>query len=191
MTPRSIPAGPAARRRRLPIIGVVGSGDDPHGAASEEIGRLAARLGAHLLTGGGGGVMAAVSRAFAQTPGRRGLTIGILPAREDDPLRRPKEGYPNRWVEIPIATHLPRSGSEGCDPESRNHINVLTPTAIVALPGGGGTESEVRLALRYRRPVIAYPGDAPFFARFSGAIPLAKDLDTVARFLARHLGAGG
>ena len=44
-----------------------------------------ARMGVHLLTGGGGGVMEAVSRAFFETQGRRGLVIGILPAGDADP----------------------------------------------------------------------------------------------------------
>ena len=105
--------------------------------------------------------MAAVSKAFYDTPNRRGLVLGILPY--DESLERttggapsPKHGYPNQWVEIPVLTHLPLSGDRGTDPLSRNHINVLTSDVIVALPGGPGTLSEVTLAVKYERPVIAF-----------------------------------
>ena len=48
------------------------------------------------------------------------------------------------------------SGGSGTEPMSRNHINVLSSNVLVALPGGAGTASEVSLALRYGRPLIAY-----------------------------------
>src|SRR5262245_42721662 len=108
---------------RTPIVGVMGSGKHPHGDRASEIGQWLAREGVHLLTGGGAGVMAAVSQAFYETPNRRGLVIGIIPSAEGAIL--PKVGYPNQWVEIPIFTHLPLSGKRGTEPMSRNHINVL------------------------------------------------------------------
>ena len=98
--------------------------------------------GFHLLTGGGEGVMAAVSEAFAVVPDRRGLAIGVLPNANDDPLCSQPAGYPNRWVELAIRTHLPLSGVRGLGPLSRNHINVLTADVVIALPGGAGTSSE-------------------------------------------------
>jgi uncharacterized protein (TIGR00725 family) len=133
---------------RLPIVGVMGSGTAAHAERAARLGRFVAERGAHLLTGGGQGVMAAVSRAFAETPGRRGLALGILPSG--------KEGYPNDWIEVAVRTHLPLTGARGSQPLSRNHINVLTADVVVALPGGAGTLSEVRLALQYGRPLIAY-----------------------------------
>jgi uncharacterized protein (TIGR00725 family) len=98
--------------------------------------------------------MEAVSRAFFEVPDRRGAVIGILPGSTDGAA--PRHGYPNPWVEIAISTHLPLSGELGTDPFSRNHINVLTSDVLLALPGGAGTASEVRLALRYGRPLVAY-----------------------------------
>ncbi len=92
--------------------------------------------------------MAAVGRAFTQAPERVGLSIGVLPSDRD--------GYPNPWVEIAIATHLPLSGERGEEPMSRNHINILSSDAIVALPGGAGTRSEIRLARRYGKAIIAF-----------------------------------
>src|SRR5262249_29974491 len=109
-----------------------------------------------LLTGAGQGVMAAVSRVFAETAGRKGLVLGIVPSASPDKPETSKIGYPNAWVEVAIRTHLHLSGPHGEDPRSRNHLIALTASLLVALPGGPGTASEVRLALRYKTPVIAY-----------------------------------
>jgi len=142
----------------------MGSGVESHEERSKALGTGLAALGVHLLTGGGGGVMEAVSRAFCQAPNRAGCAIAVLPSASPDTPGTPKLGYPNPWVEIPIYTHLPRSGSHGLDPLSRNHVNVLSSNVLVALPGSAGTASEVALALRYEVPVIAYlerPSELP------------------------------
>ena len=67
---------------RRPIVGVMGSGNLSTPEA-EEVGRLVARLGAHLLTGGGGGQMEAVSHGFSRSELRSGLCIGVLPSKEE------------------------------------------------------------------------------------------------------------
>lgn len=148
--------------QRLPLVGVMGSGTHSHSHLSEPLGRWLASLPVHLLTGGGGGVMSAVSGAFARVEGRSGRVIGILPS--DETGLTPPPGYPNPWVEIPIQTHLAARGDGGADPNSRNHINILSSRAVVALPGGPGTASEVRLALDYGTPLLAFllsPRDIP------------------------------
>ena len=136
--------------KRLPIVGVMGSGREGHEARSRPLGEWLATEDVHLLTGGG--VMEAVSRAFFDVPNRRGLVLGVIRGDTDGSKKRD----PNPWVEIPIQTHLPLSGKQGTDPMSRNHINVLSSTVVIALPGAFGTASEVALALRYKRPLIAY-----------------------------------
>jgi uncharacterized protein (TIGR00725 family) len=156
---------------RRPIVGVMGSGTVAHSTQSAEIGRWLARQGVHLLTGGGGGTMAAVSRAFYETRARRGLVLAVIPSDSGGPPTMAKPGYPNRWVEICIRTHLPLSGSQGTDLRSRNHINVLSSDILIFLPGGAGTRSEMDLAIAYGRPAVAY---AP--ARFTRAVP-----DSIAR----------
>jgi len=157
----------------------MGSGAERHDELAAPLGRWIAVRGYHLLTGGGGGVMEAVSEAFASVRARRGLVIGVLKGRPD------AEGFvvgspPNRWVEVPVRTHLPLSGSEGTDLRSRNHINVLTADLVVGLPGGDGTRSEMELAVRYGRPVIAFVGATE---RPPGwpAIPLAATLEEFER----------
>jgi len=178
------------------IVAVIGSGHDADPSCAE-VGRLVATLGFDLLTGGGRGVMDAVSRAFFETSPRSGLVIGIIPA-EVQGLHRlenrtatgvvyePPDGYPNEWVEIAIYTHLPDSGERGTLRSSRNHINVLSADAIVALPGQAGTESEVWLATQYGIPIIAY-GDhrrAP-----PHGVRRAQSIDEVREFLQRSAGS--
>ena len=140
---------------RLPIVGVMGSSEHRHPARAWALGTWLATEGVHLLNGGGTGVMAAVSEAFAGVPGRRGLVIGVLPAPSSE-NPDPRVGYPNPWVDIAIRTHLPLLGERGSEPLSRNHINILSSDVIVALPGGSGTLSEVTLAQRYGRPIVAW-----------------------------------
>ena len=155
--------------RRLPIVAVIGSGDPDHGNPdlSEAVGRLIAEMGFHLLTGGGRGVMADAYRGFTSVPRRAGLALGIIPRSVTGDEE--KEGYPNPWVELPIHTHLAgRLGPDGED--SRNPINVLTAWRIIALPGSEGTRAEIRLAVRYGRPVLAVTdeGREPEEAGFLG-----------------------
>ncbi len=127
--------------------------------------------------------MESVSRTFHETPRRRGSVIGILPCAGGDPLRRPKPGYPNQWVEIPIATHLPLSGENGQDDLSRNHINILSADAVVAFPGGSGTLSEVKLALRYEKPVVAFLEDRAELPGIPEEVPVTGEVAGVRRFL--------
>jgi len=183
-----------ARRRAAAsrtVVAVIGSGrgTDPHAA---EVGHLIATLGHDLLTGGGRGVMEMASRAFFETSPRHGIVIGIVPgfvAGLDALEKRVAidvgydvpSGYPNEWVELAIYTHLPDSGAEGTLASSRNHINVLSADAIVALPGREGTESEIWLARQYGVPIVAYGNHAPH------GIPHAATRDALREFLVRSL----
>jgi predicted Rossmann-fold nucleotide-binding protein len=135
--------------------------------------------------------MSAVSEAFCEVRERRGLVIGVLPG-EGSAFESPspdglRSGYPNPWVEIPIVTHLPYSGHRGLDPLSRNHINVLSSTVLVALPGGAGTASEVALAVRYHRPVIAYLDDRNEIDGLPAEVVVASDLQAVQAFVRAHI----
>ena len=168
-------------RPRLPIVGVMGSGTQEHAELAQPVGRWLAGQGVHLLTGGGAGVMASVSRAFYETAGRKGLVIGIVPGSGDHRTPR-KPGYPNPWVEIPIFTHLPLTGVRGTESLSRNHINVLSSDVILALPGSAGTASEIRLALSYQRPVIAYLGSREDIPGLPPEVELATELAQVQEF---------
>ena len=163
-------------------IGVMGSGTDEHIGLANELGTLLARLGVNLLTGAGRGVMTSVSRAFTKSKRTRGICIGIVPCVPGD-RTVPKEGYPNPYVELAIFTHLPKTADEGTHPLSRNHINVLSSTAVVVLPGGKGTASEVSLALKYEKPLIVYAPEPRLAHSFPKAVRRATTIQEVHDFL--------
>lgn len=175
---------------RLPplhVVGVMGSGRDPHTARSRRVGEWLARAGYHLLTGGGSGVMAAVTEAFVGVADRPGRAVGILPAvppgAAGAAAGEAPPGYPNPWVEIAIRTHLHRLGAHGGDTGSRNHLNVLSSDALIILPGAEGTASEARLALHYGRPCIAYLADRSEVPGLPVDIPVAPRFERVAGFV--------
>jgi len=182
------PGEPPRPASRLPVVGVMGSGGEEHAARAEPLGKWLAEIGVHLLTGGGAGVMTAVGRGYHRAARRAGSVIGILPAAAGG--REAARGYPNPWVEIAVYTHLPRSGREGEDPLSRNHVNVLSADVVVALPGGEGTASEVRLALRYRRPVVAYVDTRADIPGLPAQVPVASGIEAVRAFVIERLGRG-
>jgi len=129
------------RERRAPYVAVIGDGDprgpDAHRLLewAEEIGLELARAGATVVTGGLGGVMEAASRGAR---GAGGQTIGILPGAD------PSEANP--FVSVPIATGLG---------VARNLVVVTSADAVVAVGGRHGTLSEIGLALRMGRQVVA------------------------------------
>jgi uncharacterized protein (TIGR00725 family) len=118
-------------------IAVIGAGDAPAGVCelAYAVGRELAERGAALICGGRGGVMAAAADG-ARSGG--GLTIGVLPGynREDA----------NPHIEIAIATGMG---------QARNVIVVASADAVIALAGEGGTLSEIGLAIKLGRPVVA------------------------------------
>jgi len=127
----------SGRKNPRRMIGVIGAAD---GSASElkmarEVGREIARCGFVLVCGGLEGVMEAACRGACE---EGGMTIGILPGT--------RRSDANAFVDIPIITGMGHA---------RNLLIVQTAGAVVALPGGAGTLSEVALALKVGTPVIA------------------------------------
>ena len=176
--------------QRRPVVGVMGSSSRGYEDLAEPLGRWLASLGVHLLTGGGVGTMEAVSRAFAAVHPREGLVVGVLPADLPDGIAVPRAGYPNPSVELAIFTHLPLSGISGTDARSRNHINILSSDVVIVLPGNEGTESEMTLAVRYGKPVVAYFGDHEVDWRPPDGVPVARTLAEVESFLLPLIGVG-
>jgi uncharacterized protein (TIGR00725 family) len=163
-------------------VGVMGSGTSAHDEVARPVGEVLADMGVNLLTGGGGGVTA-VSRAFTGRPSRRGISIGIIPCASETDRATAKSGYPNEFVELAIYTHLPYSGSQGTHDLSRNHINVLSCVAIVALPGEDGTAAEVSLAIRYGKPVVVYSPVRELVEHFPRPAMRVDRIDDVRQFL--------
>jgi uncharacterized protein (TIGR00725 family) len=160
----------------------MGSGSSADVPRCEALGGWLARQRVHLLTGGGPGAMAAVSRGFFEVRKREGLVLGVLPAASATVHEAPS-GYPNHWVELAIRTHLHARGHEGDAVASRNHINVLTADVIVALAGSAGTSSEARLAVQYGRPIAAYVQDRSEIPQLPETVPVVRTLKEIQAFV--------
>lgn len=119
------------------IVGVIGSSlasGKPYDEAVE-VGRLAAKKGALVLTGGLGGIMEAACKGAKESGGQ---TIGILPGFDDRDA--------NRYVDIPVITGLNHA---------RNIVIVRTSNVLIAVGGEYGTLSEIAFALKLGKPVIS------------------------------------
>lgn len=129
------------REPRPPYVAVIGDGEprgpDAHRILewAEEVGLELARAGATVVTGGLGGVMEAASRGARSASGR---TIGLLPGAD--------AAEANAYVSIPIATGLG---------VVRNLVVVTSSDVAIAVGGRHGTLSEIGLALRMGRHVVA------------------------------------
>lgn len=120
----------------MKIVGVIGAAEPEERliGIAEEIGRLLAKRGAVVVTGGLGGVMEAASRG-AYLEG--GITVGILPGFSKEEA--------NPYVKVPIPTGLG---------EIRNTLIVRASDVLIAVGGGYGTLSEIAFALKSRKRVI-------------------------------------
>lgn len=125
------------------VVGVMGSGEGGDAALRDmayEMGAAIAAQGWVLLNGGRcAGVMDASAHGAADAGG---IVIGVLP---DDDLHR---ASPHLTVAI-------RTGMG----DGRNAINALSSDVVIAMRGGAGTLSEIALALKSGRPVIALDFD--------------------------------
>ncbi|KWW99795.1 TIGR00725 family protein [Carbonactinospora thermoautotrophica] len=121
-------------------VAVVGPGDAGPDlvALAEEVGARLARAGAVVLTGGLGGVMAAASRGAAEAGG---LTVGLLPGAD--------RAEANPHVRVAVPTGLG---------QGRNVLLVRACDVLICVGGSWGTLSEVALARRLGRPVVALAG---------------------------------
>ena len=144
--------------RRRKVIGVMGSAENPYEELSAVVGEVVAAEGYHLLTGAGEGVMREVAKTYTQTT-RLGLSIGIVRAKADKNTKQMVIPWApnkiNEYIELAINTHLTKSDETA---NSRNHINALTADGLIFLPGGGGTHSELNLAIKYARPIAIFIG---------------------------------
>lgn len=122
------------RKARISVIGA-GTCDDSVAQTAHELGTRIARAGYDLVCGGLGGVMQAAARGAHEAGGH---TIGILPGSS------PSDANPH--IETPIATGLG---------QMRNMLVVMNGDAVIAVEGGAGTLSEVALALKSGKTVIA------------------------------------
>lgn len=124
-----------------PYIAVIGPSTDFTPAilaAAAEVGAGLAAAGAVVLSGGGTGVMEAASRGAREAGGQ---CVGILPGVD--------RGEGNPHLTLGLATGLG---------EMRNALLVRCSDVLIAVGGSWGTLSEVALAVRQDKPVIALNG---------------------------------
>lgn len=157
---------------RKRVIGVMGGSE-----AGADACRLAYRLGQLVAAGGdvllcGGrpeGVMDAAARGAHD---QDGLTVGILPGSNPDQAAES--------IDLAVATGLGHA---------RNAINVLSSDVVVACSGGAGTISEVALALKSGKMVVALgfdPGSGfvPWFGKLLFRVDSAEE---AYRLIMEHL----
>jgi uncharacterized protein (TIGR00725 family) len=120
-----------------PYVAVVGSGT-ASGELYEkarEVGRLVAERGATLVCGGRSGVMEAAARGVTEAGG---TAIGILPDEDRESA--------SEYLSYSIATGTGHA---------RNLAVVCSGDVVIAVGGEYGTLSEIGLALKVGRPVVA------------------------------------
>jgi uncharacterized protein (TIGR00725 family) len=120
-----------------PYVAVVGPGiaTAEEEALAEEVGRRLALAGAVLVCGGSTGVMSAVSLGAVA---EGGTVVGILPGHDR------AEANPHVTVAIPTGMG-----------EMRNALIARAADVVIAVGGEFGTLSEIALALKAGKPVVA------------------------------------
>ncbi|TMB46889.1 MAG: TIGR00725 family protein [Chloroflexi bacterium] len=103
--------------------------------SAREVGKLLARSGAVVINGGFGGVMGAASEGAAS---EGGTVVGILP----DTDRR--GANPHLTVSLPTGMG-----------QARNALIVTAAESVIAIGSGWGTLSEIALARKLGRSVVA------------------------------------
>lgn len=142
------------RNKRISVIGS-GQIDSRQYSQAWDLGLGLARAGFDIVCGGLGGTMEAVCKGALQGQGQ---TIGILPGED---LQNA-----NPYICWPIAT--------GLGP-MRNYLVVLNGSLVIAFAGGPGTFSEIGLALKIGKPVIAL-GQWPQFTEVISAEDVPQTL---------------
>lgn len=125
---------------RPPQVVVIGDSRAPRPQlrTAEAIGGAIAGLGATLVTGGRGGIMAAASRGARRAGG---CVVGIVPSTAF--------AEANPWCSVVIPTGLGHA---------RNALTALAGDVVVAVGGGAGTLSEIAFAWIHGRPLIVVQG---------------------------------
>jgi len=118
-------------------IGVIGGQfcSEEEERLAYEVGTRLAKRGAIIICGGLGGVMESACRGAKE---EGGTTIGVLPG--------PFRGDANPFVDYALATDMG---------QARNAIIVRTADAVIAVGGEYGTLSEIAMALKMGKKVVA------------------------------------
>ena len=144
---------------RKTVIGVIGAGHASAAgyAAAVEVGREIARRGLVLVCGGLGGVMEGASRGCAEAGG---TVLGLLPGADATTA--------NPYVTLAVPTNFGHA---------RNIVIAHTAQVLIAIEGEYGTLSELAIALKLGKPVLALSG----WREIPGVTPVDSPLEAVAR----------
>ena len=144
----------AERRLTAAVIGDARAKEEDLRVA-EALGDAIIGAGFRLVTGGLDGIMRAASRGARQATGHLpGDVVGILPTYSPDDA--------NEFVEIAICTGMNHA---------RNVVVVASADVVFAIGGKSGTLSEIALAWKLGKPIIAV-GDAPGWAGHVAGRPI-------------------
>jgi len=137
------------RRKQITVVGSGGRVPPQVSEIAERVGELVVERGAVLICGGKGGMMEAACRGAKR---KGGLTIGILPNGIEEA---------NPYVDIAIVTEMG---------DARNIINVKSADAVIAVHGEAGTMSEIALALKAGKKVVAIKTSGGISAKLASQV---------------------
>jgi uncharacterized protein (TIGR00725 family) len=155
------------------MVSVVGSGKELSAIAAalaEALGAAIVKAGWGVITGGGGGVMEAVSRGAVAGRGaaRYPPVVGVLPSYD--------AASGNGYLDVALPTGLGYA---------RNALVAAAGDALVCIGGATGALSEVALARKLGKPVLVFAqtgGTASLAAR---AIPAVIAVGSVPEAIAK------
>ena len=130
----------AKGRFNIAVIGAASCSEQGYQTA-RTVGRLIALRRGYLICGGRGGVMEAAARGAKEAGG---VTIGLLPGE--------LHAEANPYIDIALPT------GQGI---ARNALIIYSAHGLIAVEGGYGTLSEMAMALKLGRPLVAvdsWPG---------------------------------
>ena len=126
-------------------IGVIGSWEENLDREiydlAEEVGKLVAKRGGTLFTGGSTGVMEAAMRGARS---ENGLTVGIIPTEKKE-----KYEFLSQYARVLIMTGMGEYG--------RSVPLIHSVDGVIAIAGGAGTLMEIAMAYHQRKPVVCIP----------------------------------
>jgi uncharacterized protein (TIGR00725 family) len=141
---------------RITMVAVVGSGKalTPETAAlAERLGAALAAAGYGIVCGGLGGVMKAVARGARTRPPPRPPIVGLLPDYD--------VASGNEYLDVVLPTGLGHA---------RNVLVAAAGEAVLCVGGATGALSEVAIARKIGRPVLAFPATGGTAAVVSKAL---------------------
>ena len=158
---------------RTRLIAVIGSGSDldrETAVLAESLGAALVREGYGIVCGGMGGVMEAVCRGAVRARGKalHPPPVGILPTYDHT--------SGNAYLDIVIPTGLAHA---------RNAVVAAAGEVVVCVGGATGALSEVALARKIGRPVLAFKESGGTAGLAARALESVGEVGTVEEAVAR------